>query len=534
MVSISGTLDVDLVEQTSPSLRLFFSSDIKGDTVTIPLEDGRTKYPFSLTGTTTALREDSILGIDCMCEETSEAKKAARMRSGYDSVYFDVLKQVFKDSDLLQCNLENANAEDLHVGKVTLHITSLQVPSTEVIPGGFTYGNQRKVSTLMSDFIVKSFGPFKRKEILPAIPQVENIHAPMFMARGCVLPGYTYWKTPWVGFDETYLEHLAAIVCARHDTSPSTLRTDDRRSHEILADMCTAYPNSCRYISDFYQKGSEMFPFESFDDLFIRQAGDCEDLSKAMCYVFDCIRKHEWKGTTGRTLQRIAQGYCAFSILGAVARPAFTLSPLGNDMAAHMWAKLFPVEYVEAWTGKKDLGVHLGGKPLIMEGTGYVGTDVWRDAPSYPSRYLSRGIQTKNYMRVKNDFYHYAIHGFSSTLSDIGHVTFMRGNHYGVPFEDVMNGSTDVSLYIHPLLPDALTTYTDAVMRHETPSPRLTIEADVAQKNNDVLLPPGQDIFVGGADATTAELTKVQNLGGTFVKEDFGQGHWIRRFRVHQ
>ena len=459
MVTVRGQLEVELVKQTSPSLRLFFSSDIRGDTLTIPLEAGRTTYPFSLSGTTDALREDSILGIDCMCQETSEAGKPCRMRSGYDSVYFDVLKEVHGAGDVLQCNLENANAEDLHVGKVLLDIKELVTPSADSIPGGFTYGKQREVSERMSDFIVKSYDPFKDKKLLPSIPQVENIHAPMFMARACVLPGYMYWQTPWKGFDETYLEHLASLVCARHDRTPESLRVGDHRSHEIVAEMCTAYPNSCRYISDFYQKGGEMFPFESFDDLFIRQAGDCEDLSKAMCYIFDHIRITPWEGEVGQTLRGIAQGYCAFSILGAVARPAFTLSPLGNDMAAHMWGQLFPVEYVEQWTGL-SVGTPIGGRPLMMEGTGYVGSDVWRRPPAFHPQSLPRGIQSKNYMELDNSFYHVNIHAFATTLPrlghDVGHVTFMKNNRYGVPFQDVMRGSTDVSMYLHPTLPPAL------------------------------------------------------------------------------
>jgi len=533
MIRITGNIHVDL-NQTfrQPTLHLFLSQDISSTPLILPLVPETSTYSFSLQGDVPnkTLSRASILGIDVYIQEENHQGEQARMRCGSDSIYVEVLEECIQTNTILQCTCHNNNIEEeFQIGTLKFEFTQFKHPQI-IEQGGLTPERQQDVSTKMTKFITKSFEPFEKNLLQGSIPAVENIHAPMFITRTNVLPGIMYWRTPWIGFNEDYLEHLTHMVCARHNRTPQSLSLEDRESHEIMAEMCTAFPASCTYLADFYEVQGKKIPFESFDDLFERKSGDCEDLSKAICYIFDHIRQGSWKRPIGRMVQTITQEYIAFSILGAVTRPAFYNDGVNGVLAAHMFVKLLPTSYLNRWTNWDLPSSSVAAtKPLLCEGTGYVGTDLFR-TPTFPHVATPSRAEPMTYIGLHNDFYQLDVHGYSSTLPKIGidtaHVTFMKHSKYGVPFHEVMLGDDQISMFVHPGLPPDLLQDANDVLQQESPSPPLSLDRYPTIPTPS---PPGTDFFLNQHDTQQRPAA----LGDfELIKEEFTPTHCAWRVRA--
>jgi len=376
--------------------------------------------------------------------------------------------------------------------------------------------------------------------------------------------------TPWQGFSEEYLEHLAHLVAKRLDCSIQEFIDAEPTTpfaSRFFAECCCAYPCSCTYISDYYTKQNAKIPFESFDDLFIRQAGDCEDLSKAICKIFEHIRFSTWTRPLALAMQKISKLYLACSILGAVARPSYAgaHSGGGTDVAAHMFVQLIPQYMMNQWCPSLQLDSHATHKDLrilVCEGTGHVcpnffnhhdehHTSLVLSSCNFPSN-----IERMSYPKIQNSFYKMNIHAYTNTLfrlgQNIGHFTFMKNGTYGVPFRDCMHASTDISLHPHPGLPASIRPLVDAILKHEHPSPGLSIPgsfAPIAQPffNSLVAYTIGKsapetqttDFYIKGAIPTREEQTGLARLAQAedivqiqCFQEKFTPDHENTRVRV--
>jgi hypothetical protein len=535
MIRIGLKLDCRLNKDLAPlALHVFFSKDISMPVHIVPNAISH----IELVGHAPRIRSDAIVGIDCICT-------ADNVRLGFDSIFIERLVP----GQALRCTLHNANSAALHAGHVIVTCLTKQTPET--------YTPIRSIASIpiaqsFGEYIQAAYKPFRDGTLSPSCSKVARIHAPMFTARACTLPGVCFWMTSWEGFSEKYLEHIGGITEKRLGVDMHAMSM--AQVPAFLAELVGAFPSSCRYVSDFYKKGGRMYPFESFDDLFSRQCGDCEDFSKASCHIFDHIRNGVWTSPFARKLQHVAKKYVACSILGMVSKPSYSGHASGSDWAAHMFVNLIPKGRLGKWAGL-DLGaVDPSLRVYCCEGTGHVSVDLIANG-GHADEYvqLSDTLDTVAYPGVENSFYRKNVHLFTNTLFkdgiNHGHFTFMKGGKYGVPFEDVYMQRDTVSLYKHPGFTDNAHADIKSVMLHEHPSPTLNIpvravgtgvdfmgareECSITGTrvkdfftHTDMLAPRDKSIIE--AFVARHETCRVDD-----IREDFTPGHACRRIRVY-
>ena len=486
---------------------------------------------------------NSIVGIDCM-------SKFHRVRLGLDSIYIQDLKV----GTTIRCTLRNPNASELHIGTVLVRCVQLQLqPAAKLQSIGACIQRKRGIESAFESYIKDSFSVFQDGTLVASDSRVARIHAPMFKGRACTMPGICFWMTPWEGFSEQYLNHLGGIIACRLGFMPNAQTPRNKQAY-FLAELCIAYPSSCEYVSDYYTKGKKMFPFESFDDLFVRQCGDCEDFSKAACSIFDHIRFSEWEGEFARTLQSISQHYVACSVLGLVSKASYSGAAAGG-WAAHMFVKLIPQKTIAAWADlpKKwgiTEGVALGATPCMpplrvfcCEGTGHVRCDLATNGAEGTDVQLAdiKGLTQTSLPGVSNSFYKKDVHLFTNTLFRLGipqgHFTFMSGRRYGVPFEDVYEQRASVSLYSHPPITTQLQEYISGILTHERPSPQLIYSGPtISQPSCDEPATGVRQVDYyladGGNFKSLARLAR--KLSGSYevITEAFTDNHVTQRARL--
>ena len=515
------------------------------------------------------MEPDTMIGIDCYTEQLNENHISCKHRTGFDNMY---LKTVLGRT--VNCRLKHSFDSHLSKASITLEVRGTSPTFKPVSALSYTPEQQQTCQRRLQRLINRYHIPFQT--MTPSKSAFRHIHAPVFKTRLCYLPGISYWMSEWVGFNEDYLEHMTQLVLARHNvsvedfTSGQHAQTDDhthtpthneyahlRRANHILCDVCTIYPTSCPYISDYISKGSTLNPCESFDDLFLRNAGDCEDFSRAICLIFNHIRFSQWKNPLGRTLQELSKAYIAFGILGSVTRPSYRGGLVGNKkesnmgVAAHMYVQLIPIHLFNRMCPTYAQPIEqewmLHSSLLVAEGTGHVGCDLLQSETrtlteaQTPvvhrawSRICSQGSQGAHFERTSyptlhNPFYRSNIHAYTSyffqqqrqqprkrTLKfnqghqkhlNVGHFTFCNSNTnhhnphikctYGVPFEHLFSKPESITMYPHTgLTPDdvCLIRY---LLSKECPTPALHISDTGNEKTrtNQVNISQNQNKYI--------------------------------------
>jgi len=261
-MSFTAKVEVDFTDPLVSYLHFFLSH---GEVKIIPIKTLRQTFQVTLKMPLFASASEkkySIFGMDCYSREESETQDVCYMRSGIASYFLSGLTP----NKTQKCTFFNPNSNDLKIGSIS--VTPLLVPPIQK-----AFFPKKDIQKSMENFIVKSFSVFKSGKLQASHSSIKNIHAPMFMARTSVLPGICYWMTPWKGFNENYLEHLGDIVENRLQYTKQEVieGADPHKNAQFMSELCMVFPTSCSYISDFFIKNAQKHPFESFDDLFIRQ-----------------------------------------------------------------------------------------------------------------------------------------------------------------------------------------------------------------------------------------------------------------------
>ena len=414
--------------------------------------------------------QDTILGIDCFVYETNASGALCAVRIGVDSVYLT------SSLDMTKCALRHPSTKYL-AGYVTL--TKIQCPDTAT-HGVYGPSEQHRVNQHMTKYVARAYQPFQDGTLQPSVPSIRRIHAPMYLCRTTTLPGICFWMAGQITFKEDYLDHLCDIVAKRYDIDVMDVPSlSPHRLASFFADVCTAYPSSCEYISDFFTDHGQKIHVESFDDLVFRNAGDCEDVAKAICSIADHIRWTDWEGPVGQCLQTMATFYTPFSILGGVEKPSW-YGASTSGMAAHMYVNFIPNHMVNRWLDL-DLPIHEETlRVLCAEGTGHVACDFTDNETSASpcSACVPTSVQRFSKPHRANCFYKLHVHAYTNTLfrlgHNVGHLTFLDPKgHYGVSSPAIFEDK--VSVYAHAGFTARDRREIDAVLRMEAPTPSLQV-----------------------------------------------------------
>ena len=367
----------------------------------------------------------------------------------------------------------------------------------------------RSVSQILSDAVDKPLNP--------CIPFVRRVHAPLYSgARFCKLPGWAYYILQPLRSSEAWLMEWVRVGCRRR-----SLREDDivaytkaqfecgddvvlegfSRVCSLLVEVCTSPVTAYPYVSDFYRdcKGKKV-NWESFDPFFVRQCGDCEDATKAICRVLRTIATFKFTSPVGVALGKVARLYLSVAVLGVVSQRAYkdTGQTEVVDPQAHMFAFFVPFTRFRKWTGTKINLYDDEERPWmknlecwIAEGTGRIlpFSHVGTDTPAVVSTVMSQARAAEGEEFVPshgrhNTFYHLMVHMYTDALLLKGGVhgafSFVaRSTHqssrngrngrqsshvYGMKISDVLDSPDDVLLVPHPSgTPKAVRDITEAL-----------------------------------------------------------------------
>lgn len=195
---------------------------------------------------------------------------------------------------------------------------------------------------------------------------LKRVHAPLFNGRVAPMPGFAYVMNS-TSLPATnawffrYYSHAKERLGLSEEFITSTIRkqfknTDGQKIVEGFHDCCqllttmvsltaACYP----YESDFFVKNGSKKSFESFDNIFVRRAGDCEDFARGMHFVLSTfqeatIDRQQWRGLY--YLQRVSKLYLSGIILASVTTPQHGgIVNIFKSRQAHMYTQIFPVKY---------------------------------------------------------------------------------------------------------------------------------------------------------------------------------------------
>tara|TARA_B100000787_G_C16195723_1_gene300668 strand:+ start:2427 stop:4286 length:1860 start_codon:yes stop_codon:yes gene_type:complete len=191
---------------------------------------------------------------------------------------------------------------------------------------------------------------------------IKRVHAPVFNGRVASMPGFAYlmnaesfrgdemWYLHWYTNACRRLEmkddEVVRIVASQFASKGEDVATEFHKVTLLLATMVASCVTCYPYETDFYMDHGAQKPYESFDNVFVRKAGDCEDFGRGMHFVFSTFSsmKVSHARTGLRALQRVCRLFLSGVVLGSVAQNSHGASVF-KTRQAHMYVKLFPVAY---------------------------------------------------------------------------------------------------------------------------------------------------------------------------------------------
>jgi hypothetical protein len=352
------------------------------------------------------------------------------------------------------------------------------------------------------DVIERINAPLRSMEPLREVMQ--GIRADSYQSRLVELPAAAYWMSN-VDMTEKCAKRILKMVCARRAVQTPFLLLRLEHAAEVLAEFCTALPASMPYMSDVYCNEDKQIAYESFDNLFLRRAGDCEDFACAMSGIFDALRFRGgcWADPDLVRLHEVSKHYMAVSVLGAVSAPSFQA---GDDdgIGAHMYVKYVPVdEFYRRCEGAElptiDIPKHDGGRlpTFIGEGTSEVHVlptmsldvqrqeeEATRKASMLPAGYTRLA---KACFGTQRGFYKYDVHCFTNyffeqtrgtALAVPAYFSFFTNDKYGCNIS-----SQHGKIYAHGTLSAPEVHAMRQIMALECPTPILDVPTSPSHQN---------------------------------------------------
>jgi hypothetical protein len=168
----------------------------------------------------------------------------------------------------------------------------------------------------------------------------------VFSSRTIDMPAVAFWMKPVV-VAPACAKHMLTVVLRRRGMTDADFETATHGDVAgVLAEWCTALPSSLPYLEDVYAFEGSRHAYESFDDIFARGSGDCEDFSRGMCALFEAARgASSWRDASLRRLHAMAQRYVPVAVLSTVASMAYDPLAAATDDGherAHMYTRFVP------------------------------------------------------------------------------------------------------------------------------------------------------------------------------------------------
>lgn len=194
-----------------------------------------------------------------------------------------------------------------------------------------------------------------------------HVFTPEWETRVCPLPAQAYFfnmdKT--VLPTQSFFQDAARKVMRRRNIEPheitKTIQSQFASNsgsvsagfHNVAAmtlEMCTYVVNCYPYIQDYYIDPSrgEKIAFESFDHLFVRKAGDCEDSALGIVQLYSTLQDMYFADKFMKSLQSVSKLFVPCAVLGIVNKTAYGYDNNVHQQA-HMYSKIIPtVTFLEA------------------------------------------------------------------------------------------------------------------------------------------------------------------------------------------
>ena len=195
---------------------------------------------------------------------------------------------------------------------------------------------------------------------------LEKCHVPVYRVADRILPGAAFFSTHrTITITKAWFDRMVDLVAARHGlvtsewmrdiktqfSSDSTEVSDKfHRAVGMVLEIATSAVQCYEYIVDFYvDKSENKQMFESFDNYFRKQCGDCEDSAvaiKEILYQMEVVGRHDDtpSGSNMHLLGKVAQVYVPCAVLGMVGNVSFETGKkkMTRHKQAHMYTKWIP------------------------------------------------------------------------------------------------------------------------------------------------------------------------------------------------
>lgn len=364
-------------------------------------------------------------------------------------------------------------------------------------------------------------------QITPSCDFVSRVHAPVWHTRSVPLPGQAYFFNlhETIAPTEAFYKSLIKAVMARRNISSSAVyKVYEAQVEEHGEDVSSSFHQLCSAVAEMATLPATYYPyvqdyiyepvgathsrhkaFESFDDLFQREAGDCEDMARAINQVFTGLQRGTFKDKMVRAFQNISNLYVPAACLGMVAAPAHTAAA-GNGHAAHMYTKFFPkaVFYKKAGFPLTEASAwSYNLKTWVGEGTAPVQpfTDIesMKELCSearckYETANCTNTINglvrvcRPTWSAREDRFYQKDVLCLTDTLLQSGKTnacafSFVDDGKYGVAF-DTVNANGKYSLVTHPPLSDNDIRLVQEIISFEHPPVKLDCKSISGWKKN--------------------------------------------------
>lgn len=479
--------------------------------------------PLSLKGMASGallLPASTIVGVDLFVEESNAAGVWCWQRVGSASIYASDLRR----RGTAESPFKHQSSQLTQGGVVASARFTSDLRFAPPLPHEWVPSQQASVSALLEAYVRAETDDLTLE---PSAEFLRRVHAPRHYARVAPLPGAAFWMgTPALKADEAWCAHWLKVVCRRHDrttdwVTQSVVDQFDRVDaasdafHEVCSMVCEAacgVVNSVAYVSDWVPSRGARLCCESFDEVFVRRSGDCEDGAKGIVEVLRCFQDGAWTTPLLLAVQRVCGLYVPCGVLGMVNAPTVR-NGAKQAFQAHMFMNWIPVDRFNAMAGidappsRLPWTRHL--RALNGEGTGHVDpsvrpygavapelVEVERTArcqrlPPFVDRMLRPSILGGG------GFYHMHAHLYTNELLRRGQTSapaafsFVRRSapgFYGVAYADVMRGDEDVALVPHRPLDEDVVSAIRHVLALEHPLPRMRYVRDAPESTECVAL----------------------------------------------
>lgn len=550
-----------------PFLHFYVSQSLSTDVFEISVENvvnGKLNFFLRLNSNSPRSLWNAKLNIDCFDELPNKYGVYCVNQAGSAmiplSVMMDKSKVSNKNISSIRVNLRIPTLPDVQKGELILKIDPGSVvlhninnieEIDEQIERGIElvskFGSYAKdsiptveISSMISDYLKETFMRFQKMK--PTWDVIKRIHAFTYVSRIGLTPAQVYHMLQihrndplpqysmqtWLNFIKIALRRDGNLTLDqfRNGKYPKEFKNADEFSSYIMAMCLTEYVNACKYITDKIDRNDRTVDnkwkedlvelIESFDQVSVRDCGDCEDFGMMMMYqsfilkhIFRELKKQKQSSEfVDDALWRVGYARSLFYVFANLS--GVSSMTLNGDygqlknMGAHEYLVLIPRSYYYSMTiltkplllnglvqesfinrliPEKDKKIGRTVRVLVCEGTGFLrpdgrGTDefevereilsnfsstsswAFKDAHKmfYYDMKGSKFYQTNSSLFTHEWFYRgIPIGEFTmGYLRDIKHPENIESWTYGTRFTEMINRAENVHLIAQPELPSKL------------------------------------------------------------------------------